>query len=38
MISIEEANFVNREQQLLSLEVYLEKSDKPKIFKTGRSA
>jgi hypothetical protein len=38
MISIEEANFVNIEQQLLSLEVYLEKSDKPKIFKTGRSA
>jgi hypothetical protein len=26
------------ERQLLSLEVYLEKSDKPKIFKTGRSA
>jgi hypothetical protein len=38
MISIEETKFVNMEKQLLSLEVYLEKSDKPKIFKTGRSA
>ena len=38
MISIEETKFVNMEQQLLSLEVYLEKSDKPKKFKTGRSA
>ena len=38
MISIEETKFVNMEQQLLSLEVYLEKSDKPKIFKAGRSA
>ncbi len=38
MISIEETKFVNMEKQLLSLEVYLEKSDKPKIIKTGRSA
>ena len=38
MISIEETKFVNMEQQLLSLEVYLEKSVKPKMFKTGRSA
>ena len=38
MISIEETKFVNMEQQLLSLEVYLEKFDKPKIFKIGRSA
>jgi hypothetical protein len=38
MISIEETKFVNMEQQLLTLEVYLKKSDKPKMFKTGRSA
>lgn len=38
MISIEETKFVDMEQQLLSLEVYLEKSVKPKMFKTGRSA
>jgi hypothetical protein len=37
MISLEETKFVDMEQQLLSLEVYLEKSDKPKMFKTGRS-
>ena len=38
MIPIEETKFIDIEHQLLSLEVYLEKSDKPKILKTGRSA
>jgi hypothetical protein len=38
MIPIEETKFVTMEQQLLSSEIYLEKSFRPKIFKTGRSA